>query len=139
MTSKEYLLQIKKIETMIRNKQAEIQRLMGMALSTTPQMSGERVQATKNPQRMADAINECVDLDSEIRQDIEELKQKRREIIKTIEHLDTIEYDILHKIYVQNLTYKCIASIYSYSRSWVKNTHKQALRSLQTVLDGERS
>ena len=139
LDAKEYLLQIHKIETMIKNKQAEIQRYMGMALSITPQMSGERVQATPNQQKMADAIIEYVDIDGEIKQDIAELKQKRREIIKTIEQLDTIEYDVLHKIYVQGCVYKDIATTYHYSRSWVKEMHKQALKSLQSVLDRKNS
>lgn len=137
MNAKEYLLQIKKLDMMIRNKKVEIQQLKDVAGSVTPTMSGERVQSTRNPQRMADAIGEYVDLEAETRRDLAELVTKKREIIGMIERLNTAEYDVLHKIYVQYLNFDEVAYTCNYSRSWVTTVHGRALKHLQDILNAE--
>ena len=135
MNAKDYLLQLKKLDRMIENKQIEIQQLKGVATSITPTMSGERVQSTSNPQRIADAIGDYIDLEAEVKRDIAELFAKKREIIASIEQLNTTEYDILHKIYVQYLTFDEVAFSCNYSRSWVATVHGRALQHLQEVID----
>ena len=135
MNAKEYLLQIKKLDLMIRNKKAEIQQLKDIAGSITPTMSGERVQSSGNPQRIADAIDKYLDIETEIQRDFEELLRKRREIIGKIEQLNAIEYDVLHKIYVQYLNFDEVAYACNYSRSWVTTVHGRALAHLQDILN----
>ena len=137
MNAKEYLLQIKKLDHMIRNKKVEIQQLKDIAGSVSPTMSGERVQTTSNPKRMADAIGEYIDLEAETRRDLAELVAKKREIIGTIERLNTSEYDVLHKIYVQYLNFDEVAAGLNYSRSWVTTVHGRALKHLQDILNAE--
>lgn len=137
MNAKEYLLQIKKLDYMIRNKKVEIQQLKDIAGSVTPTMSGERVQTTSNPQRMADAIGEYIDLEAETRRDLAELVAKKREIIGYIERLNTSEYDVLHKIYVQYFNFDEVAVMLNYSRSWVTTVHGRALKHLQDILNSE--
>lgn len=139
MNAKDYLLQLKKLDRMIENKQIEIQQLKGVATSITPTMSGERVQSTSNPQRIADAIGDYIDLEAEVKRDIAELFTKKREIIGKIEQLNTTEYDILHKIYVQYLSFDEVAFSCNYSRSWVATVHGRALQHLQDILKVDES
>lgn len=136
LNAKEYLLQIKKLDMMIRNKNAEIQQLKDVATSISPTMSGERVQSTSNPQRIADAIGDYIDLEAETKRDLADLLAKKREIIAMIEQLNATEYDVLHKLYVQYLNFDKVAYTCNYSRSWVTTVHGRALKHLQNLLDG---
>ena len=131
MTAKEYLFQIKKLDTMIRNKRAEQQRWRDIATNMVASNDGERVQSSGNPQRMADAAEYAADLETEI----EECKAKRKEIISTIEQLDVIEYDLLHKVYVLDLPLKAVAVMKRNSESWATTTHGRALKHIQDILE----
>lgn len=101
MTAKEYLLQVKKLDMMISNKLAEVEHWKSIATSTTISGDGERVQSSGSQQKMADAVARYMDIEREINAAIDKLVERRQEIIKTIEQLPPIEYDMLHKVYVQ--------------------------------------
>lgn len=131
MTAKRYLKQIEKYDTMIRNKRDEQKRWRDIATSIVANCEGERVQSSGNPQRMASAAEYAADLEAEI----EECKAKRREIIETIEQCDVIEYDLLHKVYVQYMTLKEAAIVTHNSESWASTTHGRALKQVQRILD----
>lgn len=130
-----YLKQLEKLDAIIKNKQIEKARWRDIALSITGHSDGERVQSTGSKQKMADAVIEYSDIDAEIEQEISAAKRAEREIIKTIERLSAKEYDILHMIYIQRLTSKEIAAAKGKSTSWVTATHRQALQSVQQILD----
>lgn len=137
MNAKDFLLQIKKLDRMIANKQIEVQQLKELACNTSPNMSGERVQATGNPHKIADAIGKYIDLEREIQRRVDELVNVRCEVIAVIEQLNTVEYDILHKIYVQNLTFYDVADAYDKTYSWATTVHGRALKQVQDILDGK--
>lgn len=59
----------------------------------------------------------------------------RQDIIKTIEQLRTAEYDVLHKIYVQNKNFYEVAALLDKSYRWVTSIHGRALANLQKILD----
>lgn len=136
MNAKEFLLQIKKLDRMIENKQIEVQQLKELAENTSPSMSGERVQSSGNPHRIADAIGKYIDLEREIMRRVDDLVNIRCEVIAVIEQLNAVEYDILHKIYVQNLTFYDVADHYDKTYSWVTTVHGRALKRVQNILDG---
>lgn len=135
MTAKEYLEQIKKIDTLIDNKISEQRQWYEKATSTTPNMSSERVQSSGSNSKMADAMNNYIDIGRQINECIDELANKRKEIIQTIERLSEPEYDVLHKVYVQYLTYDEVAAIRKVSRSWVTSTHGRALINLELLIN----
>lgn len=133
MRAEEYLQQIKKLEAMIKNKTAEMKRWMAIAQSCGNFSDSERVQTTGNPSKMSDAISTYLDIESEIAQ----LKAERKAIITTIESLPTLEYDVLHKIYVQEWSLTDIADFYDKSYSWATKIKSRALNLLQAILDGK--
>ena len=112
MNAKDFLRQIKKLDRLIENKLIEIQRWKDIANNTTATLSGERVQSSGNPQKIADAICRYIDLEREINQDIDELVEAKKDVIGVIEQLNATEYDIIHKIYVQYLTLEDVADAY---------------------------
>ena len=120
MRAKEYLKRIRKIDLMIKNRLTERQQWVDMALSITAQSNGERVQSSGRQQKMADAIVEYLDIGGDEGGEIGQLKEERREIIATIEQLNVVEYDLLHRVYVQQLSFQDVADANERSVDWVK-------------------
>ena len=145
MTAEEYLDRIKKIDAMIKNKQREHWRWEEVADGMGGASDGERVQASRNLHRSADAIGNYIDLEREI----DALKQERQTIIRTIEQLPSIEYDVIHKLYIgvynrerdiyKVYTRKEVAYIYGKSLDWVKERKRKGLMLIQTMLDAQTS
>lgn len=134
MTAKEYLEQIKKLDTLINNKLAESKQWLDLALNITSKTDGERVQSSGDKQTMANAIEKCVDIEREVSALVDEYISKKKEIIKTIEQLPEAEYDVLHKIYVQYKTLYEVADERDIAYSWATSIHGRALKSLDEIL-----
>ncbi|MBO5663594.1 MAG: hypothetical protein J6V82_04440 [Clostridia bacterium] len=140
MNAKDFLLQIKKLDKIIENKLAEAQRWRELANNTTANMSGERVQSSGSHDTIGKAICTYMDLDREITRRIDELIDKKREVLAVIEQLSATEYDVLHKIYFQDFTLQEVASLYDRRYEWATTTQGRALKNVQNILDArERS
>lgn len=135
MDAKQFLRQLKKLDKMIENKLAEKARWKAIATGTTAQMGGEKVQSSGSQQKMADAVCRYVDIEKEIDEQIDNLIDTRQDVISVIERLNTTEYDILHKMYVQYLSLYDVADIYNKSYSWATTVHGRALKNVQAILD----
>ena len=135
MVARDYLKQLRKLDILINNKMVEREQWRSMALNVTPKQGGERVQTSGNQQKMADAINHYVDIEKEIDHCIDEYYNKKKEILSTIEELNATEYDILHKVYVQQIQLEDVAEQKKRSYSWVTTVHGRALQNVQKILD----
>ena len=135
MDAKKYLMQLKKLDAMISNKMIEKEQWKTIALGTTAQMGSERVQTSSSQQKMADAVGKYVDMGKEIDKIIDDLVDTRKDIISVIEQLEVIEYDILHKRYVQYLSFDDIAYDYDRTYTWVTTIHGRALKNVQQILE----
>jgi len=133
--AKDYLKQIEKLDTLIQNKLAEKARWKDIALGITTNTEGERVQSSGSQQKMADAINRCIDIEREIDSFVDSMVDLKKEIIQTIEQLNPTEYDVLHKRYIQNMTFDEVAEAKRKSKSWATTVHGRALQSVQRILD----
>lgn len=131
MTAKDFLKQIKKLDKLIENKTVEAYRWREIANNISVDMSRERVQSSGSHDVTSNAISAYMDLDTEIA----ELKAKRKYIISVMERLDAVEYDILHKIYVQDFTLKEIAVKYKKRYEWASSNHTNALDNVQRILN----
>lgn len=137
MKAKDYLLQIEKLDVLIKNKLIEKQQWKDIALGITPQMNGERVQSSGNQQKMACAVERMVDIEKEIDEYVDRLIDTRKEILSVIEQLDKDEYDFLHLVYVQHFTLGEVANLKSYSYSWATTFHGKVLKKVQKILDAK--
>lgn len=136
MEAKTFLRQVEKLDLRIQNKLIEQRQWREIALGITANMGGERVQASGSQSKMADAINKCVDCESEIDRLIDELIDVKKEVIEAIEKVDSpVEYDLLHRRYIQFQTLQEIADHYGYDYGWATTNHGRALKSLQEILD----
>jgi DNA-directed RNA polymerase specialized sigma subunit len=136
MNAKNFLRQVKKIDLLIKNKQIEIRQWKELAENTTANFMGERVQSSHNPNKNADAICSYIDIEREIVADIERLKDAKREVLKVIEQLDALEYDVLHQLYIQHIDLTDVADHYKKTYSWATTIHGQAVKHVQDILNG---
>ena len=132
--AKKFLRQIEDLDCKITNKLAEIEQWKSIALGTTVQLS-ERVQSSGSKSKMADAIDRYVEIEKEINKYIDQLVDKRMEVIGVIEQLKTRHYDILHKMYIQKLNYYQLTEIYDRSYTNVTSLHGRALVELEKLIE----
>lgn len=136
MDAKLFLSQVKKLDLQISNKLIEIQQWKDIALGITANMDGERVQSSGAKDKMASAIEKCVDMESEIDSLIDRLIDVKKEVIQTIEQLDSpTEYDILHKRYIQFMGLQEIADYYGRDYTTITTAHGRALKNVQAIID----
>lgn len=136
LDAKNYLRQVEKIDVRIQNKLIERQQWKNIAVGITASIGGERVQSSGSQQKMADAVEKCVDMEREIDALVDSLIETKKDVIATIERLESpTEYDILHKRYVQFIPLQEIADRYGREYTTITTTHGRALKNVQMLLD----
>ncbi len=151
MDAKTFLRQLRKIDKMIVNKEIEIEQWKEIAGGTTSQMGGERVQSSSSQDKMGDAVCVYTTIEEEVRKHRDEQIEKRQDVIRVIEQLEAIEYDVLHKMYVGKIVKKKdgtsynhyfdfqeIADLYDRSYSTITTIHGRALKNVQRILDSRK-
>ena len=134
-----FLEQVEKLDSIIKNKLIEKQQWKDIALGITANMDGERVQSSGAKSKMADAINKCVDMESEIDDLIDNLVDTKKAVIKTIEQLySPTEYNVLHMRYIQYKTLQEIADQYGKDYDWAKLTCKRGCDHVPVILSRKK-
>lgn len=137
MEAIKYLEQVKNIDVLIENKLIEKQQWKSIAMCTSSSADGERVQSSSDQQKMANAVHKIIEIEKEIDKLVHKLVNTKQEVISTIESLDIMHYDLLHKIYIQGKELYEISEINgkAVSYSSVKRRHGKALKQVQAILD----
>ena len=104
-----------------------------MATGITVHSDGERVQSSGSQQRMADAVGRYVDIENEVNAQIDKLVDLKKEVINTIEQLPAQEYDLLHKVYIQLMSFAAAAAAYNKHPKWAARIHGSALQKVQKI------
>jgi DNA-directed RNA polymerase specialized sigma subunit len=134
--AKSYLLQVERLDARIENKLIERQQWRDIALGITASIGAEKVQSSGSQQKMANAIEKCVDMETEIDKLIDEFINTKKKVIETIEKLySPTEYRILHLRYIQHISLTEIADILNKEYTWVTTTHGRALKNVQNILN----
>ena len=136
--AKDFLRRVEMIDSIIKNKLIEQRQWKDIALGITANMEGERVQSSGSKTKMADAIDKCVDMESEIDSLVDSLIDHKRKVIATIEQLDSpTEYRLLHERYIQYIDLKDIAEKWNKEYTTITTTHGRALAHVQEIMDGK--
>lgn len=133
MDASEFLEQIEYLEEKKAHKKEKCREWKQIAQGITSQVGGERVQSSGSKDRMADAMIEAVALEKEI----EIIQDTINEILATIEKVKTKESKFLYQHYVEHLTLDEIRWRENKSYSWATTMKREALKSVQRVLDGK--
>jgi archaellum component FlaC len=135
LKAKDFLLQLKKLDRLIENKEFEKQQWKDIATSITVQTTGERVQSSGSKDKIANAVVRYVEIENEINQQIDKYIKVKEDIINVIEQLDYSFYDLLHKVYVQGKALNLASYEMGNSESWGTTMHGRALQKVQLILD----
>lgn len=128
------LEQVEKLDCIIQNKLIEKGQWRDMALGITASMDGERVQSSGSQSRMADAVIKLVDMEAEIDSLVDQLIDKKKEVIGIIEQLQSpMEYKLLHMRYIQYIPLKAISDLWDMEYTNVTTMHGRALRNVQAI------
>lgn len=131
-----YLEQVEKLDMIIKNKLIEQQQWRDIALGITANMDGERVQSSGAKDKMASAVERCVDMEAEIDGLIDRLIDTKKDVTQTIEQLySPTEYNVLHMRYIQYKTLEEIDEHYNKCDGWAKVTCHRATKHVQAILN----
>lgn len=134
LTAKQYLDQLRVIDTKINQKMEELADLMTAATSTGA-IDYSKDRAQTSPQNAQEnRICKYVDLDAEINREIDEFVDIKHRVTKEIQELNVDYYiKILFKVYVQYKTVKDAANEIGLSYQYVRDLHKKALKAFEEL------
>ena len=138
--AKEFLLQVKKLDTMINNMQDELVRLNGMTTKVTASWSSEAVAGSGSQDKLGDTIAKIIDLQNEINKNIDRLIDKKREVSAVIDRVQSArQIRVLYLRYFDHQTWESIAYNMGLSYQGVCKIHGRALESVKKVLEKAKS
>ena len=134
LEAKLYLKEIEKYEKKKKNKLEELQHLRELAVSFNYNSNSDVVQNSCDADKIGSTVGQIIDKENDLKSIIDEYISKRQERIAVIEELrDPVEYDIIHKRYVQMKSLDEIAIELGYSYVWICKKHNSALLNIQKI------
>lgn len=136
MTAKEYLNQVRNLESKMKILKEEIDILREMVVSTGAIQQDERVLSSGTQDKMAETICKINEKECEWNDLMREFALARANVIINIQKLNNPEYEqILYKRYCQSKKWEEIALEMNYTYQWVCKLHGRALLELDKVLN----
>lgn len=127
--AKEYLSQIRKIDSNIKKKSSELYQLKTMATSITVASDNERVQSSGSQDRLGNTVAKIVDAERAIDRMVDEYIDRKRVIINEICSISDDRYnDLLYYRYVSNMNFSEIANVMHMSERHILRLHGEALK-----------
>ena len=134
MQAKEYLQQLKRMDTAITLKIKEADTLRARSESMGGRdYSKERVQSSHSTDApYVKTLTRVIDLEQEIDQEIDRLSAKRHEIITQIQGLKNSKHiELLYKRYVEFKRFDLIAKEMRYTYSYIRALHRHSLQEFE--------
>lgn len=134
MTTKNYLLQIERLDKMIQNKLSEINQLQHIALSVSIAPKEVNVKSSGDQDKMGTAVSKLADLEIETQHLVDTYIEKRKLIISQIDSIEDVNmYHILSEKYVARKQWKEIEVEIGKSHRYVMDLHKKSLREFERM------
>lgn len=134
MDTKQYLMQISRLDKMIQNKLSEICQLKTMACSVTTYNDGERVQTSSDKDRLGTIVSKIVDME----RNVDEMIDTRCKIVNQIDGISDLEcYDMLAKMYILGKNLKVIAVERGVTYRYMVSIHKKAIKAFEEKYGSE--
>lgn len=139
MTTKEYLEQIGRCESMIKRKLEEINNLDIMIHSIqTVAPDPNKVQTSMKGDKMAESVAKLLDEQKELSDMVKEFTEKKKEIIGKIDNMSNrTSYEVLTDKYVGHKSFCEIAYVQKCSERWAKKRHAKAIKEFEVQYGGE--
>lgn len=129
MTSKEYLMQVQRLNILIDQRIKEKDALRNFDLISGIDYSQDKVQTSHSSDAIfVKVIEKIIEIESEVNRLIDEYVSLKNKIIGEIQMLQNPQYiQILYKKYVEFKQLKVIAVEMNYSYNYIKRIHGCAL------------
>lgn len=133
MTVKEQLENIRILSTMIDSKVSEIQSLRDIATSVVGVLKDVPEHAVgTSSDKVGNTVAKIIDLENEVKHDLEKLLDLRQESLKLIEQVnDPTEYKILYMRYFQFKSWSNISELTHYTREGARQICFRAVNKLE--------
>lgn len=138
--AKKWLSSIQNLDEAIQKKQEQVDRLRQMAISTSQELSADRVQTSLSGDKFGNCIAKAADLSKEIDSDIDRLCDLKANVLKTIGFLDDEdEMKVLCDRYIEYCTMDECARRIGKSERHTKRIHQNAIHNIQMILNCENT
>ena len=139
MTAKEFLLKIRYMNNNINNKLTRLETLKSVACNTSPHLSEDVVQRTREKSSLENIMVKIVDLSREIDNDIDTYNDYRVSVWEQLDKLyDERQKRILWLKYAEMKTWNEISESIYISPRHVMRIHKQALNNLEKLMKNKK-
>lgn len=137
MQAREYLQQLKRLDVIINQKIKEVEDLRLQAQNAGSIEIQEKVQKSSSGNApFIKLIEKIIDLEEEINTEIDNLVDKKHEIINQIQGLKNVNYiSLLFKRYVEFKNLKIIACEMNYTYQYTLELHDSALKEFETTYE----
>lgn len=138
MTAEEFLEQYGDITAKIRRKQRLKENLEAQMYNVTSHLTPDKVQSSGSLQKIAEAVEEALDLEEEIKE-LYKLKNKvRKEIEYVLDRISDIRLcEVLYEKYLLLTPEETIAAVIDRSEDRVSKLIKEGQEEVQRILDKE--
>ena len=138
MRAKQYLSQYRRCKKKIARLEEQIQALAELCSGiAAPQIDGDRVQSSHNPDRMGEVIAKKSDLEAELMDEVVNAIDIMNEVTDTINEVENVDYQtLLEKRYIGFKTWEVIADEMHFSARWVLTMHGRALWEVEKIING---
>lgn len=126
----DWLMKIRYMDELIDVKVAERERLMALATKITPEMSG-MPHGSGTSDKVGNIAVKLVDLARETNELIDSMVDHKQKVLAVMQKLDSVEYLVLYKYYIQGMTLGQIAKDMHYHRVSISNIKKKAMEHLK--------
>ncbi len=131
MTAKEYLMSLKKLDIMIRQKKENAEELWSEITSAGGFDYSKRlcVQTSASGDKMGDSVIRLLEVENEIRQMVVELYERKNKIINEIHCLENADHiRLLYMRYVEYMSLEEISVKMCFSYDRIRHMHGYALQ-----------
>lgn len=134
MTAKEYLLRIKQWDKSLKRKLEKLEKLKSRSTSTTVVLGNEGGTGVHKQDTMEDAIIGYIELERELRNDMDELNQFKLQVSEQLDQLDDAqEAETLFHRYIELMQWKQVAKVMGVSLRSCYTLNDSGLENLEII------
>ena len=137
MTAEEFLEQYGDITAKIRRKQRLKENLEAQMYNVTSHLTPDKVQSSGSLQKIAEAVEEALDLEKEIKELFLLKNAVRKEIESVIDKVSLKKSEVLNEKYLILTPEEAIAAVVDRTEDTVSRLIREGKEEVQRILDGK--
>lgn len=132
MDTKQYLMQISRLDRMIQNKISEIAQFRELSYGISAIKNEERVQTSPDFDKIGRTLSKIEEMESKLDAMIDDFVDKKSLIIEQIDSMDNeTYYEVLFARYIEKKTFERISADMNYSFRNITRVHCKALKEFE--------